>query len=291
MILIQNSKNDEANLFLCCCNSRSREEAATLLGLLISASQRLTKPYVAPMLNVLLPKSRDASPSVAASILTTLGEIARVGGEDLVPEVPSLMSLILETLHDQASTPKRDAALRTLGQLASHSGYVIDPYLDHPSLLGLLIGLLKTEPAQHTRREVIRVMGILGALDPYRHTVCPFCFSSIDFWREKGLNFDFWVGFRSWREYRMTLMLKLIILPTLRILLTLDLLTMSIILLLPLTLSWLFLRILPFPTIIPPLSTPSCTSSDLLDLKLLLSSLKFVYFHSFATGRELNVLV
>lgn len=152
---------------------RSKEEAATLLGLLVGASQRLTKPYVLPMLNVLLPKSRDPSPSVASSILITLGELARVGGEDVLPQLQPLMSLILDTLHDQASMPKRDAALRTLGQIASHAGYVIDPYLDHPSLLGILIGLLKTEPTghTHTRREVIRVMGVLGALDPYRHTV------------------------------------------------------------------------------------------------------------------------
>lgn len=123
------------------------------------------------MLNVLLPKSRDASPSVAASILTTLGELARVGGEDITPQLQPLMALVIDTLHDQASTMKRAAALRTLGLVASHAGYVIDPYIDHPSLLGVLIGLLKTESAPHTRREVIRVMGILGALDPYRHTV------------------------------------------------------------------------------------------------------------------------
>ncbi|POY71739.1 putative Non-specific serine/threonine protein kinase [Rhodotorula taiwanensis] len=152
-------------------STRSKEEASTLLGLLVSASQRLTRPYVVPMLNVLLPKSRDASPAVATSIMATLGELARVGGEDILIQLDPLMTLVLDTLHDQASTPKREAALRTLGQLSSHAGYVIDPYLEHPSLLGLLIGLLKTEPAQHTRREIIRVMGSLGALDPYRNTV------------------------------------------------------------------------------------------------------------------------
>lgn len=152
-------------------SSRSKEEASTLLGLLVGASQRLTRPYVVPMLNVLLPKSRDTSPAVASSIMTTLGELSRVGGEDLLVQLDPLMQLILDTLHDQASTPKRDAALRTLGQLSSNAGYVIDPYLDHPTLLGMLIGLLKTEVGQHTRREVIRVMGVLGALDPYRHSV------------------------------------------------------------------------------------------------------------------------
>ncbi|BGP55274.1 hypothetical protein JCM8202_000651 [Rhodotorula sphaerocarpa] len=152
-------------------SARSKEEASTLLGLLVGASQRLTRPYVVPMLNVLLPKSRDASPAVATSIMATLGELARVGGEDILVQLDPLMTLVLDTLHDQASTPKREAALRTLGQFSSHAGYVIDPYLEHPSLLGLLIGLLKTEPAQHTRREIIRVMGSLGALDPYRNSV------------------------------------------------------------------------------------------------------------------------
>lgn len=128
------------------------------------------------MLNVLLPKARDPSPSVASSMIDTLGELARVGGEDVLPQLEPLMSLLLDTLHDQSSTQKREAALNTLAYLSSHAGYVIDPYLDHPSLLGLLITLLKTEPSLHTRREVIRVMGVLGALDPYRHTVSCFEF-------------------------------------------------------------------------------------------------------------------
>jgi hypothetical protein len=39
--------------------SISKEEASTLLGLLVGASQRLTRPYVVPMLNVLLPSVED----------------------------------------------------------------------------------------------------------------------------------------------------------------------------------------------------------------------------------------
>ena len=152
-------------------SSRSKEESATLLGLLIGASHRLTKPYVTPMMNVLLPRSRDSSPNVAAAIMTTLGELSRVGGEDVLPQLDTLMSLILDTLHDQSSTAKRDAALRALGQISSHAGYVIDPYIDHSTLLALLCGLLKSEQAPQTRRELVRVMGTLGAIDPFRHTV------------------------------------------------------------------------------------------------------------------------
>ncbi|GAA93365.1 uncharacterized protein L969DRAFT_91224 [Mixia osmundae IAM 14324] len=151
-------------------SNRSREESATLLTLLISASQRLTKPYVLPIIKVLLPKARDRVPAVASSIMLALGELAKVGGEDVLPHLEDYMTLIIETLYDQASPIKRDAALHALGQLASHSGYVIDPYLDHPSLLGNLIAVLKSEQNSSIRRETIRVMGILGALDPYRQT-------------------------------------------------------------------------------------------------------------------------
>lgn len=74
-------------------------------------------------------------------------------------------------LNDQQSTLKRDAALRTLGQLVSNTGTVIQPYIDHPQLLGILFRFLRTETSQAIRLETIRTMGMLGALDPFRHKV------------------------------------------------------------------------------------------------------------------------
>ncbi|ORY80056.1 PtdIns-3-kinase tor2 [Protomyces lactucae-debilis] len=149
--------------------SRNKEESARLLSLLIAAASKLIKPYVDPMLKVMLPRARDPSPGVASSVLAALGELSTVGGEDLLTYLDDLMPLIIETLQDQSSTVKRDAALRTLGQLASASGYVIDPYLDYPALLNILISFLKSEQAGSIRRETVKLIGILGALDPYRH--------------------------------------------------------------------------------------------------------------------------
>jgi FKBP12-rapamycin complex-associated protein len=149
--------------------NRNKEEAARLLGLLISNAKTLVKPYVEPVLKVLLPKSHDPNAGVASSILACIGELAKVGGEDLYPYVKELMPLIIETLQDQSSSVKRDTSLRTLGELASNSGYVIQPYLDFPNLFELFIGILKSEQAAPTRRETVKVMGILGALDPYKY--------------------------------------------------------------------------------------------------------------------------
>jgi len=149
--------------------NRNKEEAARLLGLLISNAKGLVKPYVEAVLKVLLPKAHDPNAGVASAILGCIGELAKVGGEDLHPYVKQLMPLILETLQDQSSSVKRDTSLRTLGELASNSGYVIQPYLDFPNLFELFIGILKSEQATVTRRETVKVMGILGALDPYKY--------------------------------------------------------------------------------------------------------------------------
>ena len=46
--------------------------------------------------------------------------------------------------------------------------YVIAPYHQFSNLLDVLFNLLKTEQTRGIRREVIRVLGLLGALDPYK---------------------------------------------------------------------------------------------------------------------------
>ncbi|KAJ3194365.1 phosphatidylinositol kinase- protein kinase tor1 [Irineochytrium annulatum] len=149
--------------------SLQKEESSKLLGHLISSAQRLVKPYVEPILKVLLPKIKDASPAVAAKILSALGELSQVGCEDLLPNLDDVFPMIIEALQDQSSSTKRTAALRTMGQLSSNTGVVISPYLKYPNLLNLLISILKSEQSPNLRREATKVIGTLGALDPYRH--------------------------------------------------------------------------------------------------------------------------
>lgn len=140
--------------------------------MLVNATQRLVKPYSMSMLRVLLPKANDPNPIVSANILMCLGELSCVGGEDVMPHVSELMEIIIAKLADP-SLQKRDAALHTLGQLCLSTGYVIQPFVEHPQLLQILSLILRTEPRQAVRREVVKVLGILGALDPYRRKVKP----------------------------------------------------------------------------------------------------------------------
>ena len=147
----------------------NKRESAQLISDLVSASTKLIKPYVDPMVTVLLPKAEDANPNVAATTLKALGDLAAVGGDDMIKYIPGLMKVIIKSLQDLSSPKKRGAALCTLGQLATNSGYVIDPFIDHPELLTVLVNIVKNEPPGDLRRETIRLMGILGALDPYKH--------------------------------------------------------------------------------------------------------------------------
>lgn len=154
---------------------RNREECTRLLTLLVSATQRLIKPYALPMLRVLLQKANDGNAAVAANVMMCLGELSCVGGEDVMPHVPELMQVIIARLSDP-SLVKRDAALHTLGQLCGSTGYVITPLVDYPQLLPLLGRILRTDPTREVRREVVKVLGILGALDPFRRKVISFPF-------------------------------------------------------------------------------------------------------------------
>lgn len=150
--------------------ARNKEESAKLLSLLVRNAQSLIKPYVEPMISVLLPKASDPNSTVAATILKAIGELATVGGEDMLPYKDKLMPIIIDALQDQSSNTKREAALHALGQLASNSGYVITPYLDYPELLEILQSIVRTEGQRGPlRQETIKLMGILGALDPYKH--------------------------------------------------------------------------------------------------------------------------
>lgn len=95
--------------------------------------------------------------------------VAQVNGTEMRQWIDELLKTLLDMLGDASSPEKRGVALWVLGQLVSATGYVVKPYNDHTTLLDVLLNLLKTEQQPIIRREAIRVLGLLGALDPYKH--------------------------------------------------------------------------------------------------------------------------
>ena len=118
-----------------------------------------------------LPLDSNAPPRLASASLEALGELALATGIALKPSVHQIIPHVLEIMQDQSSASKQRTSLRTLGQIAGSTGYVISPYLEYPSLLSQATDILPaTKRAPWSlRREVIRTLGILGALDPDRY--------------------------------------------------------------------------------------------------------------------------
>jgi len=150
---------------------RGKEDSARLLTTLASATRPLIHSYALSMLKVLLPKASDPNQAVAANAIMCLGELATVGGEDYLPHVHELMAIIIACLKDPAAHDKRDAALRALGQICSSTSYVVEPLVDYPELLPSLVKIFAQEQSQDVKREVTKVLGVLGAIDPYRRQV------------------------------------------------------------------------------------------------------------------------
>ncbi|XP_022763546.1 serine/threonine-protein kinase TOR isoform X3 [Durio zibethinus] len=155
-------------------DNKCREESAKLLGCLIRNCERLILPYIAPVHKALVERLLEgtgvnANNGIISGVLVTVGDLARVGGFAMREYIPELMPLIVEALLDGAAVTKREVAVSTLGQVVQSTGYVIAPYNEYPQLLGLLLKLLHGELAWSTRREVLKVLGIMGALDPHAH--------------------------------------------------------------------------------------------------------------------------
>ncbi|KAG8728353.1 phosphatidylinositol kinase- protein kinase tor1, partial [Ceratobasidium sp. 428] len=150
--------------------SRRKEESAKLLSELITSTDTLITPYSIPILRCLLPRAQDkCTIEVGSAIMRCLCALAVVGGEHIAESTKEIMALVVRTLSDPVATRQRKAALETLGAVCSSTGYLVDPEFEHPKLVDLITRVLVSEKDRETRREAMRALGILGAVDPYKH--------------------------------------------------------------------------------------------------------------------------
>lgn len=153
--------------------SRNKEQSARMLDHLVISTPRLISSYMNPILNILIPKLKEpeSNPAVLLNVLRTIGDLAEVNGgsDEMELWADELLSILLEMLADAGSPVKRGVALWTLGQLISATGRVVTPYHKYPILIDILINFLRNEQRRSIRRETIRVLGLLGAMDPYKH--------------------------------------------------------------------------------------------------------------------------
>ncbi|KAI9209819.1 armadillo-type protein [Polychytrium aggregatum] len=159
--------------------SHQKEESAKLLSRLVSSCKRAASPYIESVLKALISNAHTSNDNVSAHIITALGELSDIGGDALVAQLDDIFNIIFEVLESPSSQIKREAALRAICKLAGTAGAFLDTALapknsgisgrgsKRKELLTMMIALLKSEPSQAIRSEIVKVMGVLGALDPH----------------------------------------------------------------------------------------------------------------------------
>ncbi|OQR87010.1 Phosphatidylinositol kinase (PIK-L2) [Achlya hypogyna] len=159
-------------------DARVKDEGALLLGHFLRSATTLARPYVLPTLKVLMKNVRqeastDGRIQLNKAVVATLGDLAVVGQDALIPYLPQLIPELVEEMKEikssTANVGKMVVVVRTLGLLIGSTGYVTRPYHDYPDLLeGLSAALQKSGDANALLRiEAGRTLGIIGALDPY----------------------------------------------------------------------------------------------------------------------------
>ncbi|CAF4450596.1 unnamed protein product, partial [Rotaria socialis] len=151
------------------CALSGKEQASRLLGQLIANTPRIVRPYMQSITQALLPliKQHEQHSNVLIALVRTVGEQAQVCGIDLDQRVHDLFPILINMMQDTSNYRKREVALWTIGQIVESCCYVIEPLQKYPILLDVLLQFLKSPEETPFRRETIRVLGFLGALDPY----------------------------------------------------------------------------------------------------------------------------
>eukprot|EP00727_Mastigamoeba_balamuthi_P014068 m51a1_g9284 putative phosphatidylinositol kinase tor2 (2481) ;mRNA; r:2709-12776 len=150
-----------------------QEQGAQMLSKIIRIGKTIVKCYVDAIMKSLLSLLNSPNPRLAMYALKCLGELAGSESPQLAAHVNDLMPPIIDTLRDRTPTGehvgRREIALWALGEIARATSFVIQPYLKYPDLLDILLNAITAERARPIRMQLLKVVGILGAIDPYEH--------------------------------------------------------------------------------------------------------------------------
>jgi tetratricopeptide (TPR) repeat protein len=146
---------------------RVKEEAALTICAFLRASSlhRVVKPFMSTLIDVL---PIDCGVRLSMAGMEALGELCVVMKTSVLQHVHTLLPVIIMNILDGSSQRKQEISIRTLGQLVSSSGLVVTPYLEYPQLLPVMLDLLGKSGVVDwsLRSEILRTLGLIGAMDP-----------------------------------------------------------------------------------------------------------------------------
>eukprot|EP01065_Artemidia_motanka_P017505 TRINITY_DN2095_c0_g2_i2.p1 TRINITY_DN2095_c0_g2~~TRINITY_DN2095_c0_g2_i2.p1 ORF type:complete len:2522 (+),score=807.37 TRINITY_DN2095_c0_g2_i2:103-7668(+) len=158
---------------------RSLEHTLRNITKLIIAAPQTMRQYtqgIVQSLKLRMPDLMEEN-GVAVAFLDALAAISEAVGGHMSEYLEDFLPLVIGELHDKSSLKKLISALRALAGLVQYTGFVIKPYELYPDLLPQLFSILRADshPGDDSdkivKREVVRVLGIIGALDPYHRNM------------------------------------------------------------------------------------------------------------------------
>ncbi|KAJ3235923.1 phosphatidylinositol kinase- protein kinase tor1 [Chytriomyces hyalinus] len=180
------------------------EDSLVILLHVIHAAPSLVDLYLTPIMDVVLPLMSNANAIIAGKAILLAGAISEAVTDALLPYIDSIFPIAIRMLKDHGSAVKREAALIGFGKICRNTGFVISPYAQYPSLMEDLIDVLSSEDVQSVRSETLKVIGILGAHDPYEQKkISSKKYSSASSFFFEGLN-------SSWEDYYPAVAVKVL---------------------------------------------------------------------------------
>ena len=148
-----------------------REKSVRLMGHLLCHASRLVNLYIKPLLDCLHSKLCEFRHDIpfASSIVTVVGQLASQSSPDAIQHFDTIIPFLIESLQDFYFVKLKNMSLWALGQIIANTGYVIEPYKKYPNLLEILLNFLQNETSMEIRRETIRILGLIGAIDPFEY--------------------------------------------------------------------------------------------------------------------------
>jgi FKBP12-rapamycin complex-associated protein len=152
-------------------DAKEREEAVKLINMFVKSAPEIAKSYSTSILSCLIKKlegeKAKATSTFVSSTLMVISEIAKVNSGAIKPYLGELFPLCLMCIKDQSSSLKRHMALVTLISIIVNTGFVVKPYFYFPELLNTITDLVSTEQNPKIRKLILKLIGTLGAVDPY----------------------------------------------------------------------------------------------------------------------------
>lgn len=164
-------------------DSARLDETAVLLSAMIEQCPELVMPNLHTVQDKLANKLDQARArikehggksksghSMTDSIMQVISSLVSKATVLYRPFLPHVLESVIEAITDRWNDAKHlPAAVSCLGNITGCTGYVIEPYINHPPLLPAMLELLDQTYPSTLHIQVVKVLGIIGALGPHTH--------------------------------------------------------------------------------------------------------------------------